>query len=341
MSDTATHQGVRRVTRVRQLGDAVPTIRPFRDNRDDVKIEPKTSEELRADRDARRDAAPMSTSCGVDGCTWSSSGTAGECRKAAAAHRARKHPELTGRKTHRKGGIKFKRRGEDVDPATVAESRRVRQEKDDAARLETINRGRATRGEEPLLEEVAADRLGPDGATSSSSPTTDREDTMENRYNLRRAGRGLAWTIDAALQAVRDFHKATGRAPRQQDTRDEPTGTLPSEAAAKSLFGSWDQMVERAGFDPAPKATSRGKKVVMGVPPEAVVAPTPEPYPEPQPTPAAAPVALRDPIRNADIPYDAEILAGEAAFLRRRADALDEIASGVRKLADLNEERAA
>jgi hypothetical protein len=147
MSDTATHQGVRRVTRVRTLGDAVPAFRPFRDDSDDVKVVPKTSDELRADAEARRDAQPMSTSCGVTGCGWVHTGTAGECRAAAAGHRASVHPELTGSRTHRKAGIKFKRPGQEVDSAVIAESRRLRLEREEAQRVETINRGRRARGE--------------------------------------------------------------------------------------------------------------------------------------------------------------------------------------------------
>src|SRR5206468_10154755 len=69
------------------------------------------------------------------------------CRAAAAAHRATAHPELAGKRTHRKAGIKFKRRGEEVDSAVIAESRRIRQEREDAQRVDTINRGRRARGE--------------------------------------------------------------------------------------------------------------------------------------------------------------------------------------------------
>jgi hypothetical protein len=146
MSDTATHHGVRRVTRVRQLGDAVPTFRGFRDDSDDVKVTPKTADELRADAEARRDAQPMSTSCAVTGCGFAYTGTAGDCRAAAAAHRAGVHPDLVGARTYRKG-IAFKRRGQEVDTAVIAESRRLRQEREDAQRVETINRGRRARGE--------------------------------------------------------------------------------------------------------------------------------------------------------------------------------------------------
>lgn len=46
-------------------------------------------------------------------------------------------------------------------------------------------------------------------------------------------------------------------------------------------------------------------------------------------------VAVRDPIRTADIPYDADILESEATFLRNRAAALEQIAGGIRKLAEL------
>lgn len=63
-------------------------------------------------------------------------------------------------------------------------------------------------------------------------------------------------------------------------------------------------------------------------------APQPPEPPDPPPSTALT-VAHRDPIRTADIPYDAGLLEDEAAFLRARADALDEIAGGLRKLAVL------
>lgn len=62
---------------------------------------------------------------------------------------------------------------------------------------------------------------------------------------------------------------------------------------------------------------------------------TPAKVDPPPPSRPDAVVAVRDPIRTADIPYDADILESEATFLRNRAAALEQIAGGIRKLAEL------
>jgi hypothetical protein len=272
MSDTATHQGVRRVTRVRQLGDAVPIVRPFRDDSDDVKVTPKTADELRADAEARRDAQPMSTSCAVTGCGFAYTGTAGECRTEAAGHRAAVHPELAGVRTYRKG-IAFKRRGQEVDEAVIAESRRLRQEREDAQRVETINRGRRARGE-TLLEEVAAERLGPDGATSSSSPTTRPEETMRR-----------TWTRDTLIAALQTVAGELGRTPTSAElTARKLSSLVTAKFLATHGFESFADLCRAAGLTPNTTGRNGGRppravKTVVGVPPAIAAPPVPAPEP--------------------------------------------------------------
>lgn len=168
MSESPSIVGVHRVTRVRTLGHAVPV--PLGRSHDGTTADaptPKTAEEMRADQDARRDAAPMVTSCAADGCPWTHTGTAGECRAEAATHRADVHPELVSRRTYRKGGSKI---GAKVDDTIIEEARQRRRDREEADQLEKIERGRAARGES--LEEVAS---APGGVGAASSSDDEQE----------------------------------------------------------------------------------------------------------------------------------------------------------------------
>lgn len=149
MSDTPGLIGRNRVgMRATPLGVAMlpGTRRPFDDEREQPvgSVVPKTAEELRADRDERRDAAPMSTACAF--CDWAFEGTAGECRDAAAAHRERAHPDAQnrlGRPRMRQVPRHLRTDAENEQGAlAAAEARRVRAEREDADRLAKIERGR-------------------------------------------------------------------------------------------------------------------------------------------------------------------------------------------------------
>ena len=81
----------RQNARVRGLGDAVPVFTKPKGPREPDPT-PKTSDELRAEAQERRDAAPLTVRCAL--CGWSMEGTAGEGREAAKAHRLKEHPEV-------------------------------------------------------------------------------------------------------------------------------------------------------------------------------------------------------------------------------------------------------
>lgn len=135
-----------------------------------------------------------------------------------------------------------------------------------------------------LDEEVVAEGLGPDGDASSSSPELEEEEVAAvgktavsgsaslvreperaaipshvNPYGLQKMGRGYVWTEDTALQAVHDFAREHGHPPTIKHARDLPAGTLPSTPSATELFGSWADLVERAGFARPTKGTDYSK----------------------------------------------------------------------------------
>src|SRR4051812_4947485 len=66
---------------------------------------PMSAAEVEAFLAAKRDAQPSSVSCGF--CDWAGvTGTAGECRKAALAHRTAKHPAARKRRRVEAPGAK-------------------------------------------------------------------------------------------------------------------------------------------------------------------------------------------------------------------------------------------
>lgn len=202
-----------------------------------------------------------------------------------------------------------------------------------------------TNGEAPPLAEPDQGRGG--------IPVS--EQVLESRSELSGSASGrrtnaTPWTRETAIEAVRRFARDhDGRPPVSTETVGNG---LPNVGAARRLFGTFAGMIEAAGF---PKPTRGGRK--PGREPKAPAAGTAEAgEPLASPTkppraqsPVASPakpvgakrgsrpvaIALRDPIRTADIPYDADVLEDEVAFLRARADALEQIASGIRRLAAL------
>lgn len=136
------------------------------------------------------------------------------------------------------------------------------------------------------------------------------------------------WTRETIIAAVQQWaaeHDA--QPPRTTDWAKSSDPRWPNTSTVIKYFKKWRAAIEAAGFDPSYWST-RAAAEAQRRPRSVAVVPVPPP-----PPPAA--VVLRDPIRTADIPYDAEVLADEARFLRERADALDQIAGGIRRLAEL------
>lgn len=159
--------------------------------------------------------------------------------------------------------------------------------------------------------------------------------TVAERLGLRKFGRGYIWTREAMIEAVKAWHAEHGESPGREASKRSPIGTLPNGEKAKEEFGGWAALLEAAGLPPTqtgPKSSDRAERPAPAPRPESS-----RPAPQPQPEPSrdlvvVAEPSLRDPIRTADIPYDADILENEAEFLRARADALDNLAAAIRTL---------
>jgi len=345
------------------------TRRPFEEQSQPIaEFVPKTADELRADREERRDAAPMSTSCAF--CDWTFEGTAGECRDEASAHRETAHPDAQNRVGRRRGQSIGAWRRDETDDVTAdrAEANRVRAEREDAERLAKIERGRQRDALEamdagaPQRRASEGEDAGAGPECSSSPPLSEPGVEEEHVHQGNRHGSPVAdrWPREAILEAIVAHAERTGFVPRQNEWDGPSTEEHPNAAHVTATFGNWGNAVEAAGYPrplrggkPIPASARTGSGRETGGEPQR---PTPDgngaalvraeepasrPEHEPDPEPehgaiALVPPPLRDPIRTADIPYDAEILEDEARFLRQRAAALDQIAHGVRKLAEIS-----
>lgn len=113
--------------------------------------------------------------------------------------------------------------------------------------------------EAPVLEEVSAVA---DSSVSGSAPLVlgepERAATSPsvNPYGLQRRGKGFAWTRDASLQAVKDFHAEHGRSPSSTDP-PQHWGALPSMQMAQKIFGGWAKLLEAAELPPTTTAPHR------------------------------------------------------------------------------------
>lgn len=141
-------------SRALPLGHAVPTIgsayRP-RAERPAAKVEPKTTEQQRAEEAERRDAQPIVTRCGL--CDFRFDGTVGEAREASRQHRVDAHPGLKLKKTKR-DNLKSWRPQNDVEQKTAA--------------MKTVMERRAFTERSERLREAGHERLGPDVPASPS-----------------------------------------------------------------------------------------------------------------------------------------------------------------------------
>lgn len=200
------------------------------------------------------------------------------------------------------------------------------------------------REEEPLGPHLEAEE--PVRQPASSPPprddsTPDEGTTMHGtpvaeRLGLKKFGRGYIWTRQGMLEAVRVYATEHGEPPNREDAKRAPLGMLPSTKSIGAEFSDWDSLIVAAGYTPRAKGSGLGPSGEESGRPTPTTGAAPAQAEEPAPSPEHSLVVvaeLRDPIRTADIPYDAEILEDEADFLRERAEALDQIAAGVRALA--------
>jgi hypothetical protein len=325
--------------------------------------------EMKADHREWLDEQPTSTRCLF--CDWTFDGTAAECRDAARVHREQKHPEATVVRGHR-GRMRLAPKGQRTAAenaqaaADAAEARRVRAEREDAERLAKIERGRQRDALEAMdagapqrqASEGEDAGAGPEGTSSPPLSEPELEEEHVDHGNRHASPVAARWPKKAILEAIVAHAERTGFVPRSTEWDGPSTEEHPNAAHVTATFGNWGNAVEAAGYPrplrggrpiPASGRTGSGREPSGGEPQRptpdgngAALAQAEEPASRLEHEPAeptaqlVVAAALRDPIRTAEIPYDAEILEDEAAFLRERADALDLLASGVRRLAEVS-----
>ena len=179
----------------------------------------------------------------------------------------------------------------------------------------------------------------------AAKPTTEpaRMDTPDGHSGQRVA----AWTREEALAAFRAFHAEHGRWPLASDQPGR--GTLPSPSALKRLGWNWQAVWTEldAGKVPIGRAAQKylGRLIVQSAKPPPEDPGSPPDAPEPPATPSALPDILppadgqpeppparREPLRLNELRLDPDLLENEAAYLRRRAQALEMLANGTRTL---------
>lgn len=160
------------------------------------------------------------------------------------------------------------------------------------------------------------------------------------RVDIDRYARDRVWTREEVRAAMVAHHAATGRPPRSDDWRKK-TAEHPNYQGVCSVYGSWRAALADCGF-----SVGRNGRTAAAAPQEAPaaveepVAAVEEPdAPEPEETHAGVSAelvlgeqALRDPIPTSALTLSPDLLEDEAAYLRRRAEALDALATGARKL---------
>jgi hypothetical protein len=70
----------------------------------------------------------------------------------------------------------------------------------------------------------------------------------------------MTWTRESAIEAVQAFHEKHGYQPVSNEAGRHHR--LPSWIVAKRLFGSWNAMIEAAGYRPYPPRSSAQAKTM-------------------------------------------------------------------------------
>lgn len=104
------------------------------------------------------------------------------------------------------------------------------------------------------------------GAAESGRAALEAMDAGERQTPAARTGRPPKWTVEQAVQAIKDFHAKHGYVPVQRDASTNPE--LPSAGTVtKTLKVPWAELVERAGF-PRPSRGGVGRGSVRAKAPE-------------------------------------------------------------------------
>lgn len=266
------------------LGAAVPVR--LGERTESASYQGKPATEMQAEHREWLDAQPLATSCAF--CEWTFEGTTAECREAARAHREQEHPAATNRlgRHRRKSKPKHQRTDAEKEQASreATEARRVRAEREDAARVAQIERGRQrdalanaggpqgreeeqrahTHAESPAphpadsppprdesgLEETPAAEgaAGTRGvADVSSSPITHDEETTTMQQETTN-GRAKKWPRERVIAAIQEVAAEVGGTPTIGQMGER--GYTFAVSCSKLGLGTWSELVVAAGFAP-------------------------------------------------------------------------------------------
>jgi hypothetical protein len=355
-----------KTARALPLGSASPAVvrKSGEPEPDDRNGYGKLASEMQAEEVAWRDSQPIVTSCAF--CGWSFDGTAVEGRMAALRHREAEHPEAIVKRRRRKG-VSSKRSGLRTEAENEqaqrdrAEANRERTEREQAEQLAKIERGRQR---DALAALDAGEPQSPVTGARAADPEIEEDDVEATATSNGKMERGAAQL--AVLKAIADgaatpalMASAIGREPKYASViliklREKGFvekigyGEYAITAEGRAAAGAGQPLDAGSGREPqalAPTTTAEGSPAA----PAATAGPASRPGKESEPETSRAParrnvtaagseISVRDPIRTADIPYDADILENEASFLRERAAALEVIAGGLRQLAAIGTE---
>ena len=70
----------------------------------------------------------------------------------------------------------------------------------------------------------------------------------------------MTWTRESCIEAVQNFHECHGYQPVTKEAGAHHH--LPSWVVAKRLFGSWNALIEAAGYRPYPARSSAQAKTL-------------------------------------------------------------------------------
>lgn len=137
--------------------EATPSAAPSRSEYTAAGV--RTAESMKASHQSWADEQSTTTSCAF--CDWTHEGTALEGRELAIVHRKEKHPEACIRKPRMRRRISkraLRTAGEEEQISVdAAEAKRIRAERDEAAILAKIERGRLRdEATEAALDEAVA-----------------------------------------------------------------------------------------------------------------------------------------------------------------------------------------
>jgi hypothetical protein len=222
---------------------------------------------------------------------------------------------------------------EPVDGSQFCASHRHAAGETGRALLDRMDAGEPVGG----LEEAAA--VGQTAVSGSAASIGEPE-----RAAVSSSPRERKWTREKVVAAIREVGEKVGHTPSHAEMIAAGYGSGRTHDVLYRLGATWAELVQEAGFEPNTKSTGSRRRAAARSErePEAQAPAAAEPQPRQQATAEASrseiavPDERRDPIRTADVPYDADILEDEARFLRMRANALEQIAGGIRQLAALS-----